>query len=737
MAFPVIEDKNYSEDGDNNSDVREILDYASQQWALKAQRRARIDKYYNSYNGLVDESEINSIVKTTGKQSKTKYVKYRLGRSKLKQLHGEFLEIPIEATVRSTNRDAQNERMKKYKRALGMAVAKPYIEQARAMGYNVYEGIQIPDKNDKSYWNINNFKLANEIVMNTILEDKLQNERLKTQFYANFVDLTIAAEVFGKVERNADGIDTYRFIPAKYALYEESVYDPFLERTPYKGEVRQMYYHEILSNPEIKLSVTAKQNLKQLKDSYSASEHQGHIENINGHPAFNVYTVQWKGLETVYLKTSPAKNSSEPYKRILSEEYYNDNRKKITADVRAGKYNVEKFYRETVWTASKIAEDIYTQATKEENIIQRLNENGKFRADFDYCGMLFATVGGYRVSLQEIIYELERIYDDIRFMINKEIRKIRGDTLIYDDAFLPKNKRWIDILHSISEDGVVRFNSSVEGNRSSMETESNKVGIGALNLGQSQSLVILLNQAMDIERVMDRITGMNQPRQGLERPTSTATSNINNIEASRSMTYDMFFFMKDYLERVLMKLCEKTKLNKVYEGMDSRMFVLSDEEIQYLISTENLIFHNYAVTVTDGRKEKAILDKIEQWFPQEINAGMIRTKDVAKFYMETNFAKAIKILDQAHDELAAIREKEIKASQEAKMDENEKRVQIAQEDREDQQEHDHEMEVLRTEGKKEVAMLNAAAKATQDFQKNLVQASMKKADIQRTNPFES
>ena len=211
MAFPEITDINFSKDTDGKL-VREMLDYAADQWQQRSQRRFRIEKLYNSYNGIVDEAEIDSITKTTGKKSKTKYVKYRLGRSKVKQLHGEFLEIPISAEVTSVNRDAQNEKMQKYKTMFGMSLAKPYLEKVREMGYDVFSGINIPEKSDKQYWDVNNFKLTNEIAMGTIINDKLNTQRLKTQFYQNFVDLTIAAEIFGKNERDADGIDTYRSI---------------------------------------------------------------------------------------------------------------------------------------------------------------------------------------------------------------------------------------------------------------------------------------------------------------------------------------------------------------------------------------------------------------------------------------------------------------------------------------------------------------------------------------------
>lgn len=739
MPFPEITDKDYSVGGAESKDVHEILDYAVSQWESRSERRKRLDRLYNSHNGIIDQKEIDAMIKMTGKRSRTKYVKYRLGRSKLKQLHGEFLEINLTPTVRTTNRAAQNRKMEKYKTQLGLALSKPYIEKARSMGYDVFSGMQIPDLNNKQNWSISNFKLENEIAMQSIIDDKMSNERLKMQFYHNFVDMTIAAEVFGKVERDINGIDTYRTISPKFALYEENVNDPFLKRSPYLGEVRYMYKHEIMTSKEFGLTKQQQEQLKNETESYSQSDKDGSLEMIDGVVALPVYTIQWKGLEPVVTKMSPAKNSDTPYLTTLSREYYEKNENKLKKEdekyfKETGKHLIDKRYREVLWVAHKIGKNIYTAAKQEADIIQVLNDNGIYNVQFDYCGMLFNTINGFRVSVQEVIYELEKIYDDIRFMMNRELRKIKGDTMLYDKAFMPKEKRFIDIIHDVSEDGIVGYDSSAEGNRSGTEADSNKVGIGAINLGQSQSLMVLLNQAMDIERVMDRITGMNDNRIGLAKATSTATANVNNIEASRSMTYDLFYFMANYIELVLEKLCEKTKINVLYKGEDSRQFIFDDDQIKYLLSTKDLVFDNYGVSITDGKKERDILQRIEGLFPQEINAGLLRTKDVAKFYMETSFASAIKILDKAHEELAALRQQEERTKQETSQKQIEANIQMAQEDREDKQNHDKEMEVLRTEGKKEIEAMRASMQATMDFQNNLAKASMQRAET--SNAFE-
>jgi hypothetical protein len=715
MPFPEVSDVDFSKDAKL---TREALDYAEMQYNSRQTRRERLKKLYDAHNGVIDPAEIDSIVKSTGKKSKTKYIKYRLGRSKLKQLHGEFLEINLTPQVFSVNAEARNEKMAKYKKRLGMALAKPYIEKAREIGFDVYSGYNIPDREDPQYWTADNFKLANEIIIQDIIIDKLKTGKLKATFYQNFIDLTIGAEMFGKVERDRNGIDTFRYIPISLALYEEEVFDPLLKRSPYLGEVRKLYPHEILSDPELPLSPKDKAEVKSWSETYHDNETGEGSQEVKGtHPAVPVYTIQWKGLEPIYLKTSPAKGSNVPYKHILSESYYSKNEKKIKADVRAGKYEVESFYQEIVWTASKVGKDIYTIAKKEDEIIQRLRENGKLTADFDYAGLLFSTVDGMRVSVQEVIYELEKIYDDIRFQINKELRKIRGQAMVYDEAFLPKGKLMSDIIHDISEDGVVKYNSSAEGNRSSIETESNKTGITSMDLGDNQSILILMNQAMDIERVMDRITGMNEGRQGLQKATTTATANVNNIEASRSMTYDLFYFMNMYIEEVLIKLAEKTKLNKTVYGQDQRYFIYDQEEIVYMMSTKNLDKDNYGVTLTDGKRERDITQKLELMFPQEINAGLLTSKDVAKFMMESNFTRALKVLDQARTRLEKVRQDEITAAQQAKFQENQMKKQVADEDREDSQQHDKEMEVIRIEGKKEIKALEGAIQGRQQGQK--------------------
>ena len=583
-----------------------------------------------------------------------------------------------------------------------MAYMKDIINQTREMGFEIFPGMEIPDKNNKEFWNVNNFKLANEIIMQVLLDKKIKKEKIKREFHQNFIDLTLASEVFGRIEKDRNGKIKYRVINPKYAIYEDSVYDPLLERTPFMGEKRMMYYHEIVNSDEFDLGKEELRQLKELGTSGSEKESSG-LQKIGSELAYPVYMLEWKGFETVKRKISYVKGSKVPYKTILSPEYWEKNQKQILKDVERGKYEVETAYREIVWSASRIGQNIFTSAKKEEDVIQILNDNNVYTAEYNYCGYLFGTTDGERVGIQELIIELEKVYDDIRFQINKELKKFKGSVIWHDEAFRPKGKRFIDIIHDIDEHGIIRYNSSAEGNEGGRDLDRDIMK--SVQLGSGEPLRILVEQAIQIEHTIDKITGLNDNRQGLTKATTTATANVNNIEASRSITYDLFYCMTDYMEKVLMKIIEKEKL-----CLKPDNFVLDESEMRYLTVTRDTLFANYYPYLSDGRIEQSIRERLEMMFSAEINAGNLRSSDVAKFLRESSFAKALKILEDANKELAEIRKEEIAAQQEGQQASTQAGLQIAQEDREDRQEHEKEIELLRNEAKKEQIMLSESLK---------------------------
>ena len=718
MRWPDIYDEDLSTSKGHEL-VKQALDYASGKFASRQARLKEIQKGYDSFNGVVTEDDKKILSKyKSGNDSKTPYKKYRLGRSKMKQIHGEFLEISLDPSVYTVNPDAHNRKMESYMEKMGLLHAKKHIEKQREMGYSSMAGMKLPESKE-GILGASSFKLINELAMQSILNDKMINEPIIDVFFENWKDMSICSELFCRVERDNNGLETIRYIHPKHWLAEESVFDPFLERSPFKGEVRPMYPHEILANRNWNISKEDREKLK--KGEYSSDDETTDSYIVGDKRTMNVYSIEVKTYDPAYFKISTPKNGGYPLEVEIPGKTYRKDKAKIDRDVKNGKYKIKVYDREVIWELVKIGTDIYLKAKKLNDTIV-FYRNGKLTAESSYTGFLFNTTDGARISLQDVLLDYEQIYDDIRFRINRELKRIKGKLLVLDQAFMETDKI-SSLVEKITEDGIVTINSAHAMDQG-LDPRS-ALGVSEYDLGNSQALPILMAQAMDIERLVDKVTGMNDNRQGLTKATTTATTNINNIQASRSMTYDMFFFMGKYISRVLMKLIQKAKLNEAYNS-DYREFIYDEQIKQYIKLTKEFSLDHYGITITDGKREKEAMAKAELFFPQEINAGMLRSKDVLRFFTKSSFVEALKVLDDAAREMTAFQQSQSQQAIDQKDRSDQMRMKMAEDDREDSQAHDTDMEVLRNEGKKEQIVLQKGLESNLQTQKSSNDMSLEK-----------
>jgi hypothetical protein len=182
------------------------------------------------------------------------------------------------------------------------------------------------------------------------------------------------------------------------------------------------------------------------------------------------------------------------------------------------------------------------------------------------------------------------------------------------------------------------------------------------------------------------------------------------------MTQDIFYLLNEYFENVLMKLCEKTKLNtKWLEAQGAT--VLGTDAVQFIKASAELGNDEYEVTLSDGYKENEIRKIVRQFFPVEINAGQLRSKDVIRFELNENIREALAVLDNASAEINKLsqQQKDNELTQENTA--LKQQLQKMATDKTAQYDHEKEIVVLQTEGKKE----EIALKGQIDHGKNVMQ----------------
>ena len=145
----------------NKAWCKKMLDYAVSQFEYLNRNRERILRLRRAYNGTIDKRRIQYLTNTYGKKIKTRFIDYKIGRPKIDLVNGEWLKRTLNSTVQSENKEAKNKKMDKYYSTLGMMEVKPQLEELKELvGFDAYDGMELPNKDDMNQPRIN-VKLKN------------------------------------------------------------------------------------------------------------------------------------------------------------------------------------------------------------------------------------------------------------------------------------------------------------------------------------------------------------------------------------------------------------------------------------------------------------------------------------------------------------------------------------------------------------------------------------------------
>src|SRR5690349_11645670 len=94
----------------------------------------KMDRQYESYVGKSEADSIKHLVSTYGPKNRGKYVSYKSSKTKFDTIQGEYLEMPLNATVRTINHDATSAKMNQRDLLLGAMHAKEALEKIKEAG---------------------------------------------------------------------------------------------------------------------------------------------------------------------------------------------------------------------------------------------------------------------------------------------------------------------------------------------------------------------------------------------------------------------------------------------------------------------------------------------------------------------------------------------------------------------------------------------------------------------------
>src|ERR1044072_5869669 len=168
------------------------------------------------------------------------------------------------------------------------------------------------------------------------------------------------------------------------------IHDIIRESRPKKEVITKLY--ERVGNPDLVMGSAA----------------ANHYQMLDGSLGIRVYTIEWIGIESKYVKTYIDKDGEEREIEV-SSKYYEENQKKIEKEVAAGKYKISTGYKFVLYEATRAGHDIYLKMEKVKHIpVSWSKPSWTMRR---YTGLLFNTVNGTRISVKQLTEHLDRSYN--------------------------------------------------------------------------------------------------------------------------------------------------------------------------------------------------------------------------------------------------------------------------------------------------------------------------------------
>ena len=473
--LPDIVENDYSS-GLDSKDAKEIIKIGNSIWNDRSKARTKILHSMYDHYGVRNPKESENIIKKTGKLSSTKYDKHSIGRTKIRRLLGEFLEMGFDTNIYVTNKEGVSAKTEKYLDTLTLSLSKPYIEMQRSMGLNPYSGVRIDEIGDGGNFDPKRLKLDEEIVIQILLNQAMIDQDLRFKLYSCLEKHLLSAETHGKVERLPDGSDTFRSINPLNMIFTEYDDDFFVDETPIKGERRFMTDGKILEIYGSKVS-GLKNKLKELQSGHNETNVYGQDQNsINTTEyGYDVFILQTKAYEAFYEKEIKSKDGLIKTFE-LSQKDYNSNKGQIKYDEKNGKYKIKQYYRPFIYEIVGIrGSDWLLSCEKTESTVLLTGKNGKYYPKYDYLSVVMPRIGGERVSLQDLSSKIERIVDQAIYSIKREMNKPSGSALGINGGALPKGKKFADLMHSLAENNLFEFETAGDRNSSGEDIEGRDV----------------------------------------------------------------------------------------------------------------------------------------------------------------------------------------------------------------------------------------------------------------------
>ena len=663
--------------------MNNVMNFAGSANTTWGSVRASAAENWRRYAGVIEEKQIEYLVKPHGERISTPYKRFPVSRSRIDQIISEFVLTPPKRHVMQVDKESIDQRENaKIQMHLRQATAKMDEELEKIMGQQIShnQNVQLVN-NVEDFFEKGNYKEHWAKQINLGMDYMFNVENLMEPIKQGLLQHLVTGRPLFEMKIKSGNPWPYP-IDSRSAIYELGsdsdhigdnchwfYYEYWATLGQIKNEFRDCPEFQGKNGKELlkKLEAHSRGNGSATTISFPMGTNFDfwYRKDTESGAVIKVARYFWMSSKDVAIKQTRTKTGNEMIVSINPKQRVKSYEKKMIKPV------------DDPWQITCLGGIEYIDFKRCEKYTNDVDDEGKH--PLPIIGLHMGKTTGFTTSMQDLLNPIDEMYDEVMFHIRATLARAGGKVILYDVSQMPGSfgKNIQKLAHHMKQDGIIAVDmSNVD--------EEKAAGLGSsfnqwkeLDLSIKQELTQLVNLRLMLEQMADDISGVNDNRRGNINQYETSGNAQESITRSATRTEAFLYPFNQMLKRLYERMADMMK-NAWKEGKSYAFWNPNGSQVM-LKMLPDVALHNYGFYVGSSVQDRRYKDQIESLMMQlssnsqdpDLLLGMVKIMNVdyadeaqaifesAIEVMKANNERMREMESEQANKMAGLKEKEL------------------------------------------------------------------------------
>ena len=580
-----------------------------------SKRRDDLRRYYDMYNGYIDDGDYSQLLKPYGKTRKnfpSTLRNFPIIKPIIDLLLGEKAKRPLNFTVSVLNADSVTRKEEAKQQTVLKNLQQHFANAAAEAGIDTGmdpQDVELPEHVEALFNNtyVDNRAIIGQNALNYVMAQQEVKDKLQKAWF----HYLISGECYThRGVRNGDPFyEVLNPIDIDYDL------DPDLEFVE-DGDwaiVRKFvhastiidHYHELLSDEEI-VSLEEPHGMGNSHIPWLSVGATGPNANQFNNRLIEVINVYWKSRKRIGFVSFIDPETGE-LEEIDVEDGF-----KMPAELKAIGAKIEWLWVNQVWKGTKIDGRLFIDIEPLPN--QRESLDNPSICKLPINGRRYSDTNSDNISLVSLGIPYQLTYNVYKYRLELAIARSKDIIAQFDINMIPKKWDMDKFMYYVEGTGIAWVDYNKEGVTLSPQHQS----VLDMSIKTIEQYIVLLNSIME---EWEKLSGVNRQRQGQVGAYEGKSTSQQAIIQSSHITEDLFRKFNRMEQRDLQALVDYSKEAWITGKKSS--FIMPDGTLEYLdVDSMEHMESEYGIWVTDSGDESERIEVAKQLGQSMVQNGL-------------------------------------------------------------------------------------------------------------------